>query len=57
MQADYIVRAFGKMRSLGFVGPAFLWCLDYNVTQPSTELAAFGVLGRPAYSAIQNMAK
>jgi hypothetical protein len=57
MQADYIVRAFQKMKSLGYVGPAFLWCLDYNVTQPSTELAAFGILGRPAQAAIAAMPK
>jgi len=57
MQADYIVRGYQKMKSLGYVGVAFLWCLDYNVTQPATELAAFGILGRPAYSALQSMAK
>ena len=56
-QADYIVRAYQKMKSLGYVGAAFLWCLDYNVTQPSTELAAFGILNRPAYSALKSMPK
>ena len=57
MQADYIVRAYQKMKSLGFVGTAFLWCLDYNVTQPSTELAAFGILGRPAYDKLRDTPK
>jgi len=57
MQADYIVRGYQKMKSLGYVGVAFLWCLDYNVTQSSTELAAFGILGRPAYDALRAMPK
>jgi hypothetical protein len=52
-QAAYIARAFDMMRGWGFVGVAFLWNLNYNVTQPSTELAAFGVLGRPAYDALR----
>jgi len=41
------------MRAWGFVGVAFLWNLNYNVTQPGTELAAFGVMGRPAYEALR----
>jgi uncharacterized protein YraI len=57
MQAQYIVGAYQKMKSMGYVGPAFLWCLDYNVTQPSTELAAFGILGRPAQGALAGMPK
>jgi uncharacterized protein YraI len=52
-QAAYIASAFDMMRNWGFVGVAFLWNLNYNVTQPGTELAAFGVLGRPAYEALR----
>lgn len=56
-QADYIVRAYQIAKGWGWVGPMFLWNLDYNVTQPSTELAAFGILGRPAQGALASMAK
>jgi hypothetical protein len=52
-QAAYIARAFEMMRNWGFVGVAFLWNLNYNVTQPGTELAAFGVAGRPAFDALR----
>jgi hypothetical protein len=52
-QAAYISRAFEMMRNWGFVGVAFLWNLNYNVTQPGTELAAFGVVGRPAYESLR----
>jgi hypothetical protein len=52
-QAAYIARAFDMMRQWGFVGVAFLWNLNYNVTQPGSELAAFGVMGRPAYDALR----
>ncbi len=56
-QGEYIVRAYQMMRDWGFVGPAFLWNLNYNVTQPGTELAAFGIQGRSAYGMLQGMAK
>ena len=35
MQADWIVKAYQWMRNSGYIGAAFLWNLDYNVTQPS----------------------
>ena len=44
-------------KSWGWVGPMFLWNLDYNVTQPSTELAAFGIMGRAAQGALAGMPK
>ncbi len=53
-QAEYIVRAYQLMRSWGFVGVAFLWNLNYNVTHPDKELAAFGIQGRPAYEALRS---
>lgn len=56
-QGEYIVRAYQMMRDWGFVGPAFLWNLNYNVTQPGTELAAFGIQGRSAYGMLQAMPK
>jgi hypothetical protein len=56
-QAQFIVRAYQMMKSWGWVGPAFLWNLNYNLTAPDKELAAFGIAGRPAYSALQSMPK
>ena len=45
------------MRNWGFVGVAFLWNLNYNTSQPGSELAAFGIMGRPAYGMLQGMSK
>lgn len=56
-QGQYIVRAYQMMRDWGWVGVAFLWNLNYNVTQPGSEMAAFGIQGRPAYGALQAMPK
>ena len=56
-QADYIVRAYQMAKNWGWVGPMFLWNLDYNATQPSTELAAFGITGRAAQGALGAMPK
>ena len=56
-QGEYITRAYQMMRDWGFVGPAFLWNLNYNVTQPGTELAAFGIQGKSAYGMLQAMPK
>jgi SH3-like domain-containing protein len=53
-QAAYIVRAFEMMRNWGWVGVPFLWNLNYNVTHPGSELAQFGIQGRPAYEALRN---
>ncbi len=56
-QAQFIVQAYQIAKSWGWVGPMFLWNLDYNITQPSTELAAFGIMGRPAQDALARMPK
>lgn len=56
-QAQFIVQAYQLAKSWGWVGPMFLWNLDYNITQPSTELAAFGIMGRPAQDALARMPK
>ncbi len=56
-QAEFIVRAYQMARSWGWVGPMFLWNLDYNLTAPDKELAAFGIMGRPAQGALAGMAK
>ena len=56
-QGEYIKRAFEMMRNWGWVGVPFLWNLNYNVSHPGSELAAFGIMGRPAYGILQGMAK
>lgn len=56
-QAQWIVEAFQMMKGWGWVGPTFLWNLDYGVTAPTTELAAFGIIGTPAYNALAAMPK
>ena len=54
-QGEYIVRAYQMMRNWGWVGVAFLWNLNYNQTGASSEMAAFGIMGRSAYGMIQGM--
>jgi hypothetical protein len=56
-QGDYIKRAFDMMRNWGWVGVPFLWNLNYNKSQPGSELAAFGIMDRPAYGILQGMSK
>lgn len=56
-QARWIVEAYQWGKNIGWVGPMFLWNLDYGVTAPSTELANFGIIGKPAYNAIASMPK
>jgi hypothetical protein len=56
-QGEYIKRAFEMMRNWGWVGVPFLWNLNYNKSQPGSELAAFGIMDRPAYGILQGMPK
>jgi spore germination protein YaaH len=56
-QARWIVEAYQLAQQWGWVGPMFLWNLDYGVTAPGTELAAFGVINTPAYEALRQMPK
>ncbi len=56
-QSQYTVRAYQMMKSWGWVGTAFLWNLDYNVTAAGTELSNFGIMGAPVYDALANMPK
>ncbi len=56
-QAQWIVEAYQMAKNWGWVGPMFLWNLDYGVTAPGTELANFGILNTPAYGALANMPK
>lgn len=56
-QARWIVEAYQWGKGIGWVGPMFLWNLDYGVTAPTTELANFGIIGKPAYDALATMPK
>jgi len=56
-QAKWIVDAYQWGKGAGWVGPMFLWNLDYGVTAANTELANFGIIGKPAYNALAGMAK
>ncbi|NOX63554.1 MAG: SH3 domain-containing protein [Chloroflexi bacterium] len=44
-QARWTVEFFQWMKSTGYVGPAFLWNLNFGLTNPGTELAQWSVLG------------
>ncbi len=61
-QAQWTVRAFQMMKNWGFVGPAFLWNLNFRMTNNGTELAQWGIVDPggnplPAYSALAAMPK
>ncbi|MCL4300388.1 MAG: cellulase family glycosylhydrolase [Anaerolineae bacterium] len=56
-QAKWIVEAYQWAKSSGYVGPMFLWNLDYGVTAAGTELANFGILNTPAFNALATMPK
>ena len=60
-QAHYIRRAYEIGKEWGWVGPMFLWNLDYAVTTPASEMANFGILtvNGPtlAYEALQGLPK
>ncbi|CAN5826926.1 hypothetical protein BH10CHL1_BH10CHL1_07050 [soil metagenome] len=61
-QAQWTVKAYQMMRDWGFVGPAFLWNLNFKVNNPGTELAQWGIIGQgweplPTYTALKDMPK
>jgi len=56
-QAQWIAEAYQLAEEWGWVGPMFLWNLDYGVTAPGTELAAFGILDTPAYDVLAGLPK
>lgn len=62
-QAQFLVRAMQLARSWGFVGPMFVWNLNFGpVAGPHDEKGAFGILrpdwgARPAYAALRDMPK
>ncbi len=62
-QAQYLVDAFNLARSWGWVGPMFVWNLNFApVAGPQDEKAAFSLVRadwspRPAYEALRAMGK
>jgi len=62
-QAQFVVRAFQMGKAWGWVGPMFLWNLNFApVAGNQNEKAAFGIVRqdwspRPAYAALRDMPK
>jgi len=56
-QAQYLVKACQMMKTWGWVGPAFVWNLDYNVVEPGSDYALYSVWGRLAYDSLKAMPK
>jgi hypothetical protein len=61
-QAAWTVEAYQMLKRWGFVGPAFLWNLNFRVVANGTEKAQWGIVDPgwgplPAYNALKNMAK
>ena len=61
-QARWTVEAFQMMRNWGWVGPAFLWNLNFRVVADGTEKAQWGIVRNdwsplPIFHALRNMAK
>ncbi len=56
-QARWIAEAYLIADEWGWVGPMFLWNLDYGLTAPQTELANFGIINTPAYGVLAGLPK
>jgi len=61
-RARWIVQAYQMAKAWGWVGPMFLWNLNFRITSPGTEMAAFGIMNpgwspTPAYAALRDMPK
>jgi hypothetical protein len=60
-QSQWIVQAYQMSKGWGWVGPMFLWNLDYGITAAGTELSHFSLLlpsgPVPAYYALAAMPK
>ena len=62
-QAQYLVKAFEMAKAWGWVGPMFVWNLNFGpVAGAADEKAAFGIVRadwspRPAFAALANMPK
>lgn len=61
-QARWTVEAYQMMRSWGWVGPAFLWNLNFRVVADGTEKAQWGIVHNdwrplPVFYALRDMPK
>ena len=61
-QAAYTVTAYEMGEAWGWVGPMFLWNLNYKVVAPASELAQWGIVDHdwnplPVYNALAAMPK
>jgi hypothetical protein len=61
-QAHWTVEAYELMRNWGWVGPAFLWNLNFRVVADGTEKAQWGIVRNdwspmPVYDALRAMPK
>ena len=61
-QAAWTVEAYTMMRNWGWVGPAFLWNLNFRVVADGTEKAQWGIVRNdytalPVYEALRAMPK
>ena len=61
-QAEWTVQAYQMMRDWGWVGPAFLWNLNFRVVANGTEKAQWGIVDPgwgplPVYNALAAMPK
>jgi hypothetical protein len=60
-QAQWITEAYQQAKNWGWVGPMFLWNLNYAVTRPGSEQAAFSIVlpegVTSAYQALAGMPK
>jgi len=61
-QANWTVEAYQMMKSWGWVGPAFLWNLNFRVVANGTEKAQWGIVRNdwsplPVYDALRGMGK
>lgn len=61
-QAEWTVQAYQMMKGWGWVGPAFLWNLNFRVVSNGTEKAQWGIVDPgwgplPAYNALAGMGK
>ncbi|RLT32478.1 MAG: hypothetical protein DWI57_18340 [Chloroflexi bacterium] len=61
-QAAWTVEAYQMMRAWGWVGPAFLWNLNFRVVANGTEKAQWGIVRNdwsplPVYEALRGMGK
>ena len=61
-QADYTVKAYQMGKDWGWVGPMFLWNLNFRAIAPGSEMAQWGIVDQnwgalPAYAALAAMPK